>query len=346
MSEPVDTVQENSIESDYADDYEQTTNRLGSGNLLKSAQAQAQAQVQPLSEEIDWLLKLRAQSGSTEHLDGEDIEPQAGPMPSGMSAHTAPPRMAPTVGARFSTGLRRGVLMLALSALAAGVLVGGGYLLASTSWLSSLFATESASVPVAQTAPAPPAPAQDQPQTAQQLQQQTQAQPAQPPSPANNQAAPLPPEVAATLAGIDARALRDKGIAQYKAGNYPEAVRLLEASINRSNDDPVTQYQLGLSYMAITRREHALDDAELAFRTAVSLQPQWAAPYQMVAETLMRRNFYKEAITPALQATRLEPTLGEAWLTLGRAYQGAGQPDEAAKAFAEAAHYVPSLPKP
>jgi Flp pilus assembly protein TadD len=148
------------------------------------------------------------------------------------------------------------------------------------------------------------------------------------------------------LSGLDARDLRDKGIAAYKAGNYGDAVKDLEDSVNMSSDDPVAQYQLGLAYMAVQGRDHALDDAELAFRTAVSLQPKWAAPYQMLAETLMRSGYYEQAVQPALQATQLEPTMAEAWMTLGRAYSGAGNETEATKAFAQATKYAPAAPQP
>jgi predicted Zn-dependent protease len=98
--------------------------------------------------------------------------------------------------------------------------------------------------------------------------------------------------------------------------------------------------------MSVTGRDHALDDAELAFRTAASLQSSWAAPHQMLAETFLRRGFYEEAIPAAQAATRLDPTMAEAWLTLGRAYAGAGMEEEAAQANAEAARYAPAPPKP
>jgi Flp pilus assembly protein TadD len=240
--------------------------------------------------------------------------------------------------------------MVALLVLAAGVLAGGGYLLASTTWLSDLLA------------PPPPAPA------APIAANQSQPLPAQaPPSTSGNSlpgslnTAPAPPQAnpgqpaghdtgssadSSALSGLDARDLRDKGIAAYKAGNYDEAVKDLEDSVNMSSDDPVAQYQLGLAYMSAQGRDHALDDAELAFRTATSLQPNWAAPYQMLAETLMRSGYYEQAVSPALQATQLEPTTGEAWMTLGRAYSGAGKEAEATKAFAQAAKYAPAAPQP
>jgi Flp pilus assembly protein TadD len=148
------------------------------------------------------------------------------------------------------------------------------------------------------------------------------------------------------MSGLDARNLRDQGVAAYKAGNYSEAIKDLEASISITSDDPVAQYQLGLSYMASQGREHALEDAEMAFRTAISLQSGWAAPYQMMAETLMRGGYYERAVPFALQATQLDPTTGDTWMTLGRAYSGAGREAEATHAFAQAAKYAPAPAQP
>jgi Flp pilus assembly protein TadD len=98
--------------------------------------------------------------------------------------------------------------------------------------------------------------------------------------------------------------------------------------------------------MAVTGQVHSMADAELAFRTAISLQPDWAAPYQGLAENLLRLNSYEEAIAPAQKATELAPAAPEVWLTLGRAYQGAGRESEAARAFAQASYLAPAPPLP
>lgn len=334
MSEPLDFITESDIllAADYPDNDELPTNQLKSGNLV---------QPHSVAEEIDWLLKLRTRNLTTQNLSDSALRHDL--RPSGMAAHTSPVKIVPTIGARFTTGLRRGTLMIVLAALAAGALAGGAYLLSSTSWLSN-FAT-------------PPAP------VASGGSAQTQSQPAPQSGTSDTRDShdttrePVPPQAGAgqstessaessALSGLDARNLRDKGIAAYKAGNYTDAVKYLEDSINMDSEDPVAQYQLGLSYMAVQDRDHSLEDAELAFRTAVSLQPGWSAPYQMVAETLMRRGYYDQAVTPALQATQLAPTTADAWMTLGRAYSGAGKEAEATRAFAQAAKFAPAPPQP
>jgi Flp pilus assembly protein TadD len=131
----------------------------------------------------------------------------------------------------------------------------------------------------------------------------------------------------------------ESGIAQYKLGNYDKAIDQLQSAVDANGGDSVTYYQLGLAYMAANGREHALDDAEMAFRTAISMQPGWAAPQQLLAETLIRRGYFSGAIEPAKQAVQLDPNQVESWLTLARAYRGAGQEAEARKAEAEAARH-------
>ncbi len=314
MIESLERTEDRTLVGDYADDNELPTNRLSSGNL--SASPPVGGSTGDEQETTDWLAALSGRPVSTEPL-ADDIPPPE-PRPSGMVQHAGPVRLTPTLGARLGTGLRRGSFMLALSILAVGALLAGGYMLATTSWLSTLWAPSPAPAPqvlgVGDRVPG------------------TEASDAQSPTP-NTQ----------PVATGNAKELRE-GIAQYKAGNFDEAIRLLESSTNLDSNDAIAQYQLGLAYMAATKREHTFEDAEMAFRTAGALQPTWAAPQQMIAESLMRRGFYQQAITPALQATRLDPNQGETWLTLGRAYRGAGQQAEATQAFAQAARHSPVPP--
>ena len=339
MSEPLELldIDEVLLTADYPDEQELDTSTLRSGNL---------APEQSLVEEIDWLLRLRTRNLATRQLADEALEPEL--RPSGMAAHTKAVKMVPTRGARFRTGLRRGTLMLTLLVIAAGVLAGGAYLLASTSWLSTPSMVPGAGAPASQAQPQ----SQDAPPVAAQQQQPSKPATSTGTEPAAPQADPNTPDSqdanssaeTSALTGLDARNLRDKGIEAYKAGNYDEAVSDLEESVSMSADDPVAQYQLGLADMAVQWHPHSLDDAELAFRTAISLQPQWGAAYQMLAETLMRRGYYDQALVPALQATQIEPSVSEAWMTLGRAYSGAGNDAQATKAFAQAAKLAPAPP--
>ena len=295
---------------DNASNDELPTNRL-TGRLEPDDAVEA-------TPDVDWLSKL-ATTTFTETLT------EASPSrwePSGMAQHTAAPKMVPTIGARLTTGMKKSLIVVTLLGLSIGVLAATGYGLLSTEWLGGVLA------------PQPAAPIQSEQEP---VQSSEQAQQATLPDVAQGGTLPV---IEAPLNG-SAKELRDRGVAEYKAGNFDEAIRLLEGSTNLDGDDAITYYQLGLAYMVAPKREHALEDAEMAFRTAASLQPDWAAPHQGLAESLIRRNFYKDAVKPALEATRLDPTLGEAWMTLGRAYHGSGQEAEATSAFAEAARHSP-----
>ncbi len=361
MSEPIATLEEAPSTGEYLDEYEMPTNRLGSGTLTKTRPKPAFGiEDWDMVPDADWLLRL---TGSLRTAELDDDDPQtsldhrsrftsASPRArSGMFSHTSAVRIVPTRGARFTTGLRRTFLMVLLAVLGTGLLAGAGYLLAETSWLSNLFSPAPTVVtPPAQT-PGDSQPQQEVVQPQAPLPEIRDSRPpiTQPAGSAQTQetgpAVPADIEESA-LAGTDALVLRERGMEAYKAGDYEGAVTLLEQSVVLNKDDPMAQYQLGMAYMSITGRDHAMDDAELAFRTATSLQPDWAAAYQMLAETFLRRGFYNEAISPAEQATNLDPTMAEAWLTLGRAYTGAGMESEATQAYAEAARYAPDPTQP
>ncbi len=271
--------------------------------------------------EVDWVSSL-ATTTFTETLDEETPSRWE---PSGMAQHTAAPKMVPTIGARLSGGLKKSFIVVAVAVLSIGAIGTAAYGLASTEWFAGILEPQ----------PASPTQSQQEPPQASGESQQAQ----QPSLPDVAQGGDLP-VIEAPLSG-SATELRDRGIAQYKKGNIEEAIRLLEGSIYLNGKDAISYHQLGLAYLVAPKRDHALEDAEMAFRSAASLQPDWAAPQQGLAESLIRRNFYKEAVTPALEATRLDPTLGEAWMTLGRAYHGSGQEAEATRAFAEAARNSP-----
>ena len=246
---------------------------------------------------------------------------------SGIGEHARAVRMVPTVGARVRTGLRRSTLLVLLAAAVAGALLASGYMLATTPWLGNL--TGSAP-PAVNEAPlpadgAPMPPGQIEAKDDQLLHSDLPAP--QPPTTAN-------------------RAARDRALEAYKQGDYAQAVQLFESYVLVSGDDAEAYYHMAMSYMALTGQEHSMADAELAFRTSISLQPDWAAPYQGLAENLMRRGSYEQAIAPAQKATELAPAATEVWLTLGRAYQGAGREAEATRAFAQASYLAPAPPLP
>lgn len=287
----------------------------------------------PATDTTHWLRlqTVSPRSLATGKLDEEDIPLSA--HRSGFGENAAAPRMVPTIGSRVRTGVRKSTLLVLLSVAVGALLVGGGYLLATTPWLSNV------------TSSAPPLTSNDAPPPAE---MPSDGAPAQPPGQTaakddqllhNDLPAPQPPTVAD-------RATKEQAIEAYQQGDYAKSAQLLESYVLVSGDDAVAYYQLGLAYMALTEREFALADAELALRTSISLQPDWAAPYQALAETLIRLKLYSDAIAPAQKATQLTPAAPEVWLTLGRAYQGAGRESEATRAFAQASYLAPVPPLP
>jgi tetratricopeptide (TPR) repeat protein len=346
MAKSLATLEPGSPDSDYLDDYDTATNRLASGALEKRKPAMGMEDWDMIPN-ADWLLRITDQL-RTDHLPDEDPDfvPARGRnlkrerlqalRSSGMQAHTSAVKIVPTRGARFTTGVRRVVLMSLLAALAVGALALGGYLVASTTWVSSLLGNSTPAAPVTAPGTGPQTAPQEPPQ------QQTQPQGVLP-NPQPN--VPADMEESAQ-AGVNARSLRDRGMAAYQEGNYNEAADLLEQSVSLDPEDPTAQYQLGMADMATTGRAYALDDAELAFRTAVSLQPDWAAAYQMLSETFLRRNMYQQAIEPALKATQLDPNMSQAWMSLGRAYEGAGNKQDAQTAYEQAAKLAPGAATP
>ena len=344
MRKQVETLQDHIDYNPAQHAADESTSHLDSGLLASGSNLAYDDASSPIEDaeqrerpNTDWLRVLAAQPEYPETFD--DPLPEPPPEPSGMAFHSVPARIGLTFGARLALGLRRGTLLLLASALAVGVLAGGFYALSSTSWFSPALTLTSPPTgkqppPADSVSPgrlgasqaADPDPQQAQPGSA----------PRQAPGAANAPAGAQDSVSAGGGAG-SARAQVESGIAQYKLGNYDRAIDLLQSAVDANGGDAVTYYQLGLAYIAASGREHALDDAEMAFRTAISLQPGWAAPHQLLAEALIRRGYFSGAIDPAKQAVQLDPNQAESWLTLGRAYRGAGQEAEARKAEAEAA---------
>ena len=337
----------------YDEEHDLPTNRLQSGQLHQSHQPHGMTPQVEDEADREWLTHLTARA-----LTGAGTQGQAGPASSGMAQHSAPAAMVPTFGARASRMLGR-VLVMAIYLLVIGVVATGAYLLASATWATG---PNNTGMGAGSGSPSVGAdsPRQGQDVGRPQARNSHEQQPAQGYGPGagsgttdsnsnsnsnSNSGANAGNEgmVVVPVAGTPAQ-LRDKGLQAYRAGNYERAITLLEQAVNLDGGDALTYYQLGLAYMAAPQREHAMEDAELAFRTAASLQPEWGAPYIGLAESLLRRDLYRDAIAPALQATRLEPRSVEAWLALGRAYKGAGQEAEATRAFAEAARLAPAPP--
>jgi Flp pilus assembly protein TadD len=125
------------------------------------------------------------------------------------------------------------------------------------------------------------------------------------------------------------------------AGRYSEAIPALEAATERQPGDAQALYYLGVAYLNAPDRPHGVEDATLTFRSLQALHPRWAPGLDMLARSLLAAGQFREAVTPAHQAVESDPGRPEYWMTLGRAYNGAGAKDMAAAAYAQAARLSP-----
>jgi Flp pilus assembly protein TadD len=135
---------------------------------------------------------------------------------------------------------------------------------------------------------------------------------------------------------------RQAALAAVQAGRYAEAIPALELASERNPGDPELLYYLAISYLSAPDRPHGAEDATLTLRSLQAAQPHWAPGLDLLARALIAQGQYREAVTPAHQAVEADPTRAEYWMTLGRAYEGAGAKEEADKAYAEAVRHNPT----
>ena len=154
------------------------------------------------------------------------------------------------------------------------------------------------------------------------------------------------PVVLPPLTPSSAEAARQRAIEAVQAGRFTQAVPLLEQATARDPQDAEALYYLGLAYLNAGDPVNGPGDALRTFRSVTALRPEWAPGLQLLAEALMQQRppQYREAVPPARQAAQLDPSRAEPWLTLARAYEGAGDPTSATVAYNEAARHSPAPP--
>lgn len=77
-------------------------------------------------------------------------------------------------------------------------------------------------------------------------------------------------------------------------------------------------------------------DAEAVLREAMAKQPEEARLYSALSYALTERGLHEQAVEAAETAIRIDDTLGDAWLRLGRAHVNMSANDKAADALLEA----------
>jgi tetratricopeptide (TPR) repeat protein len=83
-----------------------------------------------------------------------------------------------------------------------------------------------------------------------------------------------------------------------------------------------------------TRKDDTLKTVESLLRRAVSLDPAMTKAHLQLGILLSEQRRFDEAIPSLVEATRLDPNLGQAHYRLAQAYQRTGQKELAAQSFA------------
>jgi len=81
-------------------------------------------------------------------------------------------------------------------------------------------------------------------------------------------------------------------------------------------------------------REQAHEPARAQFEKAVARDPRSVVALVGLGSALLGLNRAVEAIVPLERAVAIEPVMDDGWYVLGRAYQAAGRPEPAQRAFA------------
>jgi cytochrome c-type biogenesis protein CcmH/NrfG len=210
---------------------------------------------------------------------------------------------------RDGSGTARRILTVAGLALVAVLLLGAFYTALQSSGVFR---------PLAPTATATPPPTLPPPQV--RLPPTTLPRTAIPATPAGS--ATVLPSVTPSSATV----ARQTALKAVQEGRFAQAVPLLEQITARDPQDAEALYALGIAYLNASDHPNGAQEALLTFRSVTALQPDWPPGLQMLAEALMKQTppQYRDAVPAAHHAVEVDATRPEYWITLARAYEGAG----------------------
>ncbi|MBI3453687.1 MAG: tetratricopeptide repeat protein [Rhodospirillales bacterium] len=143
---------------------------------------------------------------------------------------------------------------------------------------------------------------------------------------------------ALALDPVNADALNLAGVAAWTDGRYDDAQARLEKAISiRGNDGGIYDH-LGL----VCRAQNRLPEAEAAFRQAVALEPSLASAHNNLALLLANTGRLAEALPHLRHAIAANPANPVMRMNLGEILSQLGHPAEAAEAFLEAIRLRPN----
>ncbi|MGH8225241.1 MAG: tetratricopeptide repeat protein, partial [Gammaproteobacteria bacterium] len=135
------------------------------------------------------------------------------------------------------------------------------------------------------------------------------------------------------------------GVTGLSSGRADEAAAHFAHAIRLAGEPPAAAAAWGGIGQACLLREDP-EEAETAFRRALSLAPLFAPAAAGLAEALLRRGRHSGAEKTALRARELGENNARLQVTLGQALLGQDKVDEAEKAFEAARALDPEAPEP
>jgi len=165
------------------------------------------------------------------------------------------------------------------------------------------------------------------------------------------------------------------GIALIQMGKLQEAAKTIQQAIRSDPNQPSAHYNLGTVLQAMNLHEEALHsyeaslalkpdartqnnigatlkslervgEAEVAYRTAIALDPNYAEAYVNLAKVTFERRSYEETVSLGEKALTLNPKLPEAYAIIGSALNMLGRINEAVHAYDQAIRLNPTKLEP
>lgn len=128
-------------------------------------------------------------------------------------------------------------------------------------------------------------------------------------------AAPKPPSGVVPL-GPKATAAAEKGLAEFEAGKFGDAVRDFDKACKLAPQNPDLNFLLGVSLF----ESHQLDRAQEYLQRATSLDPQHVPSLVALGRVRLQQREFNNAVVPLKKAISINPKSWGAHLLLGSVY--------------------------
>jgi tetratricopeptide (TPR) repeat protein len=144
----------------------------------------------------------------------------------------------------------------------------------------------------------------------------------------------------------DDEALYYLGRVYYTQNNFPPAVDAFRRLISKNRRSYKAYDNLGLCYAATGKVEEAVAAFKAAQALASELDPAYDWPYGNLAELLLKQGRFREALSYAQQAERLNPRSARNEYLMGKALARLSEPDAAISHLRRSADLDPGYPEP